>query len=69
MRVDGPSMVDAGIFDKDIVVVDRSLEPRHDDVVVVVVDGERSLKRLDLSGAVPRLCFANAAPRLSLRPS
>jgi hypothetical protein len=25
------------------------------------VDGERSLKRLDLSGAVPRLSFANAA--------
>jgi DNA polymerase V len=61
MRVDGPSMVDVGIFDKDIVVVDRSLGPRHGDVVVAVVDGERSLKSLDLSGAVPRLSFANAA--------
>ena len=61
MRVDGASMVDVGIFDKDIVVVDRSLDPRHGDVVVAVVDGERSLKRLDLSGDVPRLSFANAS--------
>ena len=55
-------MVDAGIFDGDIVVVDRSLEPRHGDVVVAVVDGERSLKRLDLSGEVP-------ACRSPMRPS
>ena len=61
MRVDGSSMVDAGIFNNDIVVVDRSLEPRHDDVVVAVIDGERSLKRLNLSGDVPCLLFDNAA--------
>jgi DNA polymerase V len=42
-------------------MVDRSLKPRHGDAVVAVVDGERSLKRLDLSGPVPRLSFANAA--------
>jgi hypothetical protein len=27
MRVEGTSMIDAGIFDKDIAVVDRSLDP------------------------------------------
>ena len=57
-RVDGDSMRDAGIFDRDILVVDRSLEPRDRDVVVAIVNGERSLKRLRLSGG-PRLAFAN----------
>jgi DNA polymerase V len=57
-RVDGDSMQNAGIFDRDILVVDRSLEPRDRDVVVAIVNGERSLKRLRLSGG-PRLAFAN----------
>ena len=57
-RVDGDSMQDAGIFDRDILVVDRSLEPRDRDVVVAIVNGERSLKRLRLRGG-PRLAFDN----------
>ncbi|MGA0534352.1 MULTISPECIES: LexA family protein [Hansschlegelia] len=58
-RVDGASMTGVGIFDRDILVVDRSLEPRDGDVVVAIVDGERSLKRLTL-GARPNLAFANS---------
>lgn len=57
-RVDGSSMTGVGIFDRDVLVVDRSLEPRNGDVVVAIVDGERSLKRLTL-GARPQLAFAN----------
>lgn len=45
-RVSGWSMRDAGNYDKDILVVDRSLQPRHGDVVVAIVNGERALKRL-----------------------
>lgn len=45
-------------FDHDVLVVDRSLEPSNGDVVVAIVDGERSLKRLTL-GARPQLAFAN----------
>ena len=49
-RVEGKSMIDAGIFPGDLVVVDRSLEPRHGDAVIAIVDGERSIKRINLRG-------------------
>ena len=58
-KVDGHSMRDAGIYDKDLLVVDRSLAPRHGDVVVATVHGERSLKRLHMDGERPRLSFEN----------
>lgn len=45
-RVNGHSMKDAGIFDGDMLIVDRSLKAQHGDVVVAVVNGEISLKRL-----------------------
>ena len=60
-RVSGSSMKDAGIYDRDILVVDRSLTPKHGDIVVAIVNGERSLKRLLLDGARPRLVFENTA--------
>ena len=44
--VRGDSMVNAGIFDGDKVVVDKSLEPNHQDIVVADVDGEFVIKRL-----------------------
>lgn len=66
-RVDGHSMIDAGIFDGDLLVVDRSLKPRHRDIVVAIVHGERSLKRLLLDGDRPRLAFENKSfPAYSL---
>lgn len=46
LRVKGDSMVNAGIFNGDIIVVDRSLEPADRSVVVAVVDGELTIKRL-----------------------
>lgn len=57
-RVDGHSMRDGGIYHDDILIVDRSLVPRHGDVVAIV-NGERSLKRLHLDGPRPRLAFEN----------
>ncbi len=45
-RVAGNSMSGAGIFNGDIIVVNKSLEPRHDDVVVAVVNNELTVKRL-----------------------
>ena len=47
--VDGDSMVDAGICHGDIAVIDRSIEPLHDDVIVAYVNGEFTIKYLDLS--------------------
>lgn len=48
-RVDGDSMIDAGINDGDIAVIDRSVEPQNGDVVVGYINGEFTIKYLDLS--------------------
>ncbi|KAB2684396.1 LexA family protein [Brucella tritici] len=58
-RVEGHSMRDAGIFHGDLLVVDRSLTPMDGDIVVAIVHGERSLKRLSLRGGRARLLFEN----------
>jgi DNA polymerase V len=46
LRVSGESMKDAGIFDGDMLLVDRAIKPRHGHVVVAVVDGEFTVKYL-----------------------
>jgi DNA polymerase V len=51
MRVAGDSMTGAGIFDGDLVIVDRSVEAASGDIVVAVVDGEFTIKRLRRTGA------------------
>lgn len=61
LRVTGESMVGAGIFDGDEILVDRSLEPRDGRVVVAVVDGQLTVKRLRLDGDRPRLVPENPA--------
>lgn len=48
-KVVGLSMIEAGIDEGDIVVIDRSLEPRQGDVVVAYINGEFSMKFLDLT--------------------
>ncbi len=44
--VKGDSMIGASIEEGDKVVVDRSVRPRHNNIVVAVVDGEYTIKRL-----------------------
>lgn len=46
VRVRGHSMTRAGIFDGDEIIVDRSIRPMDGHVVVAVVDGELTVKRL-----------------------
>lgn len=48
-NVVGLSMIEAGIDEGDIIVIDRSLEPKQGDIVVAYVDGEFTMKYLDLS--------------------
>lgn len=48
-KVVGLSMINAGINEGDIIVIDRSLEPRQNDIVVAFVNGEFTMKYLDLS--------------------
>lgn len=45
LRVTGDSMIEAGIFEGDILVVCGSLEPRERDVVVALVDNQNTVKR------------------------
>ena len=61
MRVRGESMRDAGISDGDQVIVDRSLEPRHGDIVLAVVDNEFTIKRLCKQRDKVALLAANPA--------
>ena len=51
-HVEGDSMRDAGILDGDIVVVDRSLEPKSGDFIIAYIDNEYTLKefKMDESG-------------------
>jgi DNA polymerase V len=46
IKVKGNSMIDAGINDKDVLVVDRSLEPRDNKIAICFVDGEFTVKRI-----------------------
>jgi DNA polymerase V len=46
VRVQGDSMVNAGIHSGDLLVVDRSLEPGNKKIVLAVLDGEFTVKRL-----------------------
>lgn len=47
-RVEGDSMIEAGICDGDIAVIDRSIEPCDGDIVVGYVNNEFTIKYLDL---------------------
>lgn len=46
LRVKGDSMINAGIHEGDLVIVERGVEPKVFDIVVGVLDGEFTLKRL-----------------------
>ncbi|MDO5581742.1 MAG: translesion error-prone DNA polymerase V autoproteolytic subunit [Planctomycetia bacterium] len=49
VKVAGESMTGAGIFPEDLLIVDRSLKASNGDVVVAVVNGEFTVKRLFIS--------------------
>lgn len=46
VRVTGDSMIDAGIHSGDTLIVDRSLEPKNGSIVIAVLNGELTVKRL-----------------------
>ena len=48
VKVEGDSMINAGIYDGDILVVDRALEAENNKVVVANLDGELTVKRLSI---------------------
>ncbi len=60
LRVVGDSMIRAGIYTGDILVVDRSVEPSENAIVIATIDGEFTVKRLKTISGVPCLVAENA---------
>ena len=59
VRIKGDSMVDAGILDNDIVIVDRSKSAAINDIVLASIDGEFTVKVLTKNNKGPYLMPAN----------
>jgi DNA polymerase V len=59
VRASGESMKDAGIFDGDLLVIDRSISPKSDDIVIASIHGELTVKRLQQTGNEWALAPAN----------
>ena len=59
LRSKGHSMTGAGIHDGDLLIVDRSLVPSNRSIVIAVVDGEFTVKRLSRHGTTIRLLAEN----------
>ena len=66
---EGDSMQDLGILDGDLMVIDRSLTPRHDDVVVADMNGSFTVKRLVQKADASFLMPANPDyPAIPIKP-
>ncbi len=59
VRASGDSMLGAGIHPGDLLVVDHSLEPTNGKVVIAAVDGELTVKRLEIRDGQVRLLAEN----------
>lgn len=60
LKVSGDSMVDAGIFEGDLVIVERGMRPKNGDIVLACVDSEWTLKYFRHSKEGPELVPANS---------
>ncbi|MDD3038594.1 LexA family transcriptional regulator [Bacteroides sp.] len=58
-RVKGDSMKDAGVLDGDVLIIDKSLEPKNGDMAVCFIDGEFTLKYIEIEEKVIWLKPAN----------
>lgn len=59
VKVSGDSMIDAGIYNGDLLVVDRSLTANHNDIVIANVNGDFCVKVLDIKNERPILRSRN----------
>lgn len=58
-RVSGVSMVDTGMDEGDIIIVDRAIDPYNNCKAVCFIDGEYTVKRVEMLGGKVRLMPAN----------
>ena len=72
LRVKGDSMINAGIQDKDLIIVDKSLTAKPGNIIIAMIDGEFTIKRLyiknnsDLILSLSPLTFPHELARLIL---
>ena len=67
VRASGESMRGAGIFDGDLLIIDRGVTPQPDDIVIAILQGELTVKRLRKTGGNWHLVAENSAyPALPL---
>ncbi len=55
VRATGNSMINAGIFDGDLMIVDKSLDPTPGKIVIAAINGDLTVKRYKLEGGKPYL--------------
>ena len=48
LRVKGDSMINSGIYDKDLIIVDKSLTPKPGNIVIAMIEGEFTVKRFSI---------------------
>jgi DNA polymerase V len=58
-KVKGDSMIDIGIYEGDALLIDRSIEPRHGNIVLAVINSDFTVKRLHRRGGVIKLIPEN----------
>ena len=58
-RVKGDSMINVGIYENDILLVDRSVTPKHDHIILAQLNNEFTVKRLYRRGGVIKLLAEN----------
>ncbi len=58
-RVKGDSMIDAGLSDGDLLIIDKSLEPANGKIAVCFIDGEFTVKRIKIESEVIWLMAEN----------
>ena len=59
VKANGPSMIEAGILSGDLLIVDRSLTPNNENIVIASVFGDLTVKKLRKKGSVLFLVSAN----------
>ena len=74
MKVSGNSMVNAGIFNGDIAIVDKSVQPTNGKIVIAIVDGEMLIRRYEktfnkllLTADAPKIATIDEIGRASCR--
>ena len=59
VKANGPSMIEAGISSGDLLIVDRSVTPKNDNIVIASVFGDLTVKKLRIKGPSLFLVSAN----------